>query len=236
MPQLRVSRGDTKTVEVAVTVDATMGDLRRAIWRITGVPWMPDGCSWGKCQVLMLRGDRMPTDDGARLSEIGVADGDVVQLVEDVTALKNGITYLHAAAREGEAKAARVLVEAADGSTDATNDFQYTALLHAAVRGQAGVVEDLVGVAADCQAANSDGYTPLHYAARDGRKEAVRALGCAGADVDAANKDGNRPLHDAAMNGRYAAASELLESGARVIELGAHGAIGELVEAAGGEK
>ncbi len=67
-----------------------MGDLRRAIWHSTGVPWMKNGGAWcgGKCQVLMLLGAPMPTDDGASVTRSGVAARDVVQLVEDKTAMK----------------------------------------------------------------------------------------------------------------------------------------------------
>ncbi len=92
MVRVRVTRGDAESHWVAVGRGATIGDLRRAIWRRTGVPWMKNGGAWcgGKCQVLMLLGAPMPTDDGASVMGRGVAAGDVVQLVEDKTAMKTG--------------------------------------------------------------------------------------------------------------------------------------------------
>ncbi len=71
----------------------------------------------------------MPT---ASVTASGLADGDVVQLVEDKTALMYGYTYLHCAAREGVKEAMQALAEAADGSFDAKNDYQKTALHYAA--------------------------------------------------------------------------------------------------------
>jgi hypothetical protein len=155
----------------------------------------------------------MPTDDKASVTASGLADGDVVQLVEDKTVLKDGYTYLHCAAYKGVKEAVRALVEAADGSVNAKNDYQETALHLAAIAGRVEGVEDLVGVAADCHAGNSWGRTPLHYAAWDGLEAAMRALECSGADVDAVDKQDERPLHDAASKDKCRAASELLESG-----------------------
>jgi ankyrin repeat protein len=159
----------------------------------------------------------MATDDGARVTESGVADGDVVQLVEDKSALEYGRMYLHVAAQEGVVEAVRVLVEsAADGTLDAKDDDKDTALHWAAMKGHAGVVEDLVGVGTECDAGNSDGWTPLHDAARNGDAAVIRALECGGADVDAADTCGFRPLHIAAWDDRSAAWSALLECGAAV--------------------
>jgi ankyrin repeat protein len=156
----------------------------------------------------------MLTDDYTRVTASGLADGDVVQLVEDTTALKDGYTYLHCAAEYSVKEAVRSLAEAADGPVDAKTDDQKTALHLAVYRGHAEVVEDLVGVAADCHAVDRWGRTPLNLAARNGHEAAMRALECSGADVDAANNDGNRPLHLAPTYDHCEAASDLLESGA----------------------
>ncbi len=56
------------------------------------------------------------------------------------------------------------MAEAADGSDDAKNKGQQTALHLTAWKGHAEVVEDFVGVA-DCHAVESIGRTPLHDAA-----------------------------------------------------------------------
>ncbi len=81
--------GDARPHRVALGRGAPMGELRLAVWRMTSVPWTSD---WdgGKCQVLTLRGILMPTDDNASATARGLADGDVVQLVDDKTALKYG--------------------------------------------------------------------------------------------------------------------------------------------------
>ncbi len=161
MLHIQVSVGDGKSHRVALQPSATMDELRRAIWRMTGVPWVN---AWygGKCQVLMLRGIPLPTDDNASVTASGLADGDVVQLVNDKTALERGYTYLHCAAHDGVKEAVRALAEAADGAVDAKADYQQTALHLAAMWGHAEVAEDLVGVAADCDAVDSIGWTPLH--------------------------------------------------------------------------
>ncbi len=105
------------------------------------------------------------------------------------------------------------------GRNKAKTDSEYTALHLAAWNGHAEVVEDLVGVAADCDAVDSEGWTPLHYAAWNGHEAAMRALECSGADVDAADNAGKQPLHPAAEYDKCEASSELLESGAAIIIL-----------------
>ncbi len=86
MLRIQALVGDARPHRVALDHGPMMGELRLAIWRMTGIPWGP----WGKCQVLMLRGNPMPTDDNASVTARGLADGDVVHLVEDTTALKCG--------------------------------------------------------------------------------------------------------------------------------------------------
>jgi ankyrin repeat protein len=161
-------------------------------------------------------GKRIATDESASVTASGLADGDVVQLVEDKTALKGGATYLYAAAQAGEKEAVRVLVEAADESVDAKTNFKWTALHAAAGKGHGGVVEDLVAVAADCHAVANGGYTPLDRAADGGDEGAAEQLVCGGADVDAADGSSFRPLHCAALYGKEAVGCELVEGGAAV--------------------
>ncbi len=144
----------------------------------------------------------------------GPADGDVVQLVEDKSVLTFGYTCLHCAAEAGVKEAVRALAEAADGSFDAKNIYQETALHLGAWKGHAEGVEDLVGVAADLHAVDYRGRTPLHYAAMHGHEAAMRALECSGADVNR-----GYPLYDAAANDISGAACQLLESEAAIIIL-----------------
>ncbi len=88
MLHLRVNQRDAKPFEVSIGIGTTMGELRLAIWRMTGIPWS----DWGQCQVLMLRDNPMPTDDDASVTASGLADGDIVQLVEDKSVLRDGYT------------------------------------------------------------------------------------------------------------------------------------------------
>jgi hypothetical protein len=55
-------------------------------------------------------------EDNPSVTASGLADGDVVQLVDDKTALKDGYTSLHCAAADGIKVAVRALAEAADGA------------------------------------------------------------------------------------------------------------------------
>jgi ankyrin repeat protein len=216
--QLRLSRGETVD-KIAVRRGATMGELRAAIWRMTGVPWSKGALAryqyGGKCQRLTVRGRPLPTDDAASIAGCGVVDGDVLQLVEDKTALKYGATYLGVASAEGERQVVRRIVELDDRCVKLRDDWQYTALHWAARCGQAGVIEELVGVAADCEAVNMHGAAaPLHLAASNGWEAAIEALSCGGAVHGAADTGGERPLHWAARNDRSAAACILAEGGA----------------------
>ncbi len=93
---------------MALSRGATMGELRLAIWRMTGVPWTANS-SIGQPQVLILRGKAMPTDDEVIVTASGLTDGDVVQLGEDKSVLKGGWTHLHSAARDGVKEVVRQL-------------------------------------------------------------------------------------------------------------------------------
>ncbi|CAI0381065.1 unnamed protein product [Linum tenue] len=69
------------------------------------------------------------------------------------------------------------------------------ALHRAAVRGELGLVQDLIGQGGtDVNAADGDGYTPLMLAAREGHGKVCRVLISAGAEVDARNARGETAL------------------------------------------
>eukprot|EP01052_Picozoa_sp_SAG31_P016376 SAG31_NODE_1082_length_10014_cov_5.324962_3_plen_143_part_00 len=84
----------------------------------------------------------------------------------------------------------------------------------ALIYSQSHVVQQLIDLGADVNAANSHGMTPLHQAARSGDVVSAKALIAAGADVDAVDNHGATPLIHAAQKGEGEVLSELLESGA----------------------
>ena len=119
----------------------------------------------------------------------------------------------------------RRLVEAG-ASVDAPGEYESTALIFAAYKGNVPVVELLLELGAGVTAVNSFGHTamvppatgdvvrllaahglsvqgdgvrdsPLQAACRGGRTDAARALVELGADVSYKNKDGCTPLHSA---------------------------------------
>jgi len=92
--------------------------------------------------------------------------------------------------------------------------FRVSALMLAAERGEATVVERLLAAGATADLRNSWGETALHYAAREGREEALRRLLAAGADPGPRAKFRRTPLHLAAAGGHAGAISLLLGAGA----------------------
>jgi ankyrin repeat protein len=94
--------------------------------------------------------------------------------------------------------------------------IDWTALMHAAYYGRAGVVATLLGAGAAVDAPNKYGETALHHAAYYGHVAAMAALLGAGAAVDAPNEYDMPALHVAAMNGHVAAVAALVDAGAAV--------------------
>ena len=120
------------------------------------------------------------------------------------------------AARDGDADAARALLEAGARVNGATGDGM-TALHKAAERGHAAVVQVLLEAGGDAAATTRIGsYTPLHLAGRRGNAASVEALLRAAADPNAATTtSGATPLHLAASAPAGAdAVAALLRAGA----------------------
>jgi ankyrin repeat protein len=101
---------------------------------------------------------------------------------------------------------------------------------------QADVIDYLISVGADPNAADGSGVAPLHRAVRTRSLAAVRALVDGGADVSQRNRSGSTPLHLAvqttgrggsgstqAREQQAAIVSFLLERGARVTDRDGHG-------------
>ncbi len=93
-------------------------------------------------------------------------------------------------------------------------------LIDAAARGDAQVVEELLGAGADIAVTDWGGWTPLAWAALGLHDAAVGLLIEAGADVNAlarSGKNSGRPLMLAARRrGAHSTLAILLEAGARV--------------------
>lgn len=101
----------------------------------------------------------------------------------------------------------------APGPSAANDGSAWTPLHWAALAGNAGTVEALIGVGGDI-AAQEGGWTPLHAAALAGNPAAVAALARCGADVDSRDETGSTPLHWAALAGNAEVIETLIGVGA----------------------
>jgi hypothetical protein len=96
----------------------------------------------------------------------------------------------------------------------------YTPLHMAVFRGQAKVVQNLLGRGADVSAKTSSGVSALHLACsgarKTGRGAIIRSLLQKGADVHAKDKYGRTPLHSAIAYGSIQSLKLLLTRGADI--------------------
>jgi ankyrin repeat protein len=120
------------------------------------------------------------------------------------------------AARRGDLSALRQALDRG-AAVDATDpSFRQTAVIRAAMFGQAAAARLLVAAKADLEhGASPDGMRALHWAARQGSAEMVRVLVGAGADVNATDGPGTTVLEYGIAAGSAAAVRELLAAGAR---------------------
>ena len=84
----------------------------------------------------------------------------------------------------------------------------------AALKGDTGLVIELLKAGADPDACDDQGRTPLIEAAFGGHVDTVSALLAAGADPNARDPDGWSPLIEAASKGRFEVVKLLLAAGA----------------------
>lgn len=170
----------------------------------------------------LMRATRLGRSENVRLlleagARVDAADGD-------------GRTALHHAAAAGEVEVAAALIgagadanagddggatplhlarttELADAllghgaNANAATAAGWTALMSAALRGDADLVSLLLVRGAEVSAAEEGGWTPLHFAAAKGKVEIARLLLAAGADVSAGDENGLTPLAAAKGNG-----------------------------------
>lgn len=136
----------------------------------------------------------------------------------DVNAAQgDGMTALHWAARNGDARLADMLLYAGAYLEATTRIGGYTPLLVAARSGNEAVLLQFVEAGANVQARSSTGVTVLHFAAGAGLAAGVQALVDRGADVNAREfASGQTPLMFAAAGGRTDALRVLLGAGAEV--------------------
>jgi ankyrin repeat protein len=84
----------------------------------------------------------------------------------------------------------------------------------AALKGDTGLVTELLEAGADPDACDGQGRTPLIEAAFGGHADTVSALLEAGADPNARDPDGWSPLMEAASKGRFEVVKLFLAAGA----------------------
>jgi len=122
-----------------------------------------------------------------------------------------GQTGLILALRGGSFAAADALLKAPDLDVNALNDAGESALMMAALKGQADWSQRLIerGASIDKQ-----GWSPIHYAATGPDTTIVKLLLDKGAPIDARSPNGSTPLMMAAQYGAEASVDLLLQRGA----------------------
>ena len=128
---------------------------------------------------------------------------------------KDGETLLHLASQEGQAEAARMLIER-DADVTALNKNRKTPLHLALQKNHAEVARMLIKHSVDVMAQYEDGETLLHLASQLGEVQVARMLIERNADVTAQNMIGETPLHVASSHGQVEVACMLIEHGADV--------------------
>jgi uncharacterized protein len=153
--------------------------------------------------------DAAMANDAARVSALLETGADVNAREGD------GMTALHWAAKNGNARIAQVLIAAGASLEARTRIGDHTPLHVASAAGSAPVVEALLDAGAAVDVVTTTGATPLHFAAGSGSAEAVAMLLEHGAAVDAREPVwGQTPLMFAAAGGRTEVIEVLLEHGA----------------------
>ena len=115
------------------------------------------------------------------------------------------------AARDDSPNAVRALMLSPALDIEARNASGETALMHAAARGDVGLLKVLIARRAQV---NQVGWTALHYAAGNGQLAAIELLLEHGAYIDAPSPNGTTPLMLAARQERATAAKFLIDQGA----------------------
>ena len=126
---------------------------------------------------------------------------------------EDGNTPLHVAALEGDAAAAKALLEG--GAEVGARGLREETPLHMAMYdGHREVAELLLAKGAEINAQSANGETPLHLASRKGHRELVELLLDHQALVDARDRQDTTPLQVAAAGGYKEIVQALLARGA----------------------
>ena len=123
----------------------------------------------------------------------------------------SGQTGLHLALREPSLKSALILIEWPKTDVNHLNAQGESALMLAAINGQADLAAKLIEKKADV---NKTGWTALHYAASAGHLDIISLLLENSAYIDAESPNRTTPLMMAARYGSVAAVKLLLEQDA----------------------
>lgn len=118
---------------------------------------------------------------------------------------------LFLALQEPSLKAAEALMRHPQLDVNRLNPVGESPLMMAALKGQLGWCQRLIGRGADI---NKTGWTPLHYAATGGHTEIIELLLEHHAFIDAGSPNGTTPLMMAARYGSEASARLLMQAGA----------------------
>lgn len=102
---------------------------------------------------------------------------------------EEGVTALMRAARDGERKNAKALLEQGI-DVNAHDTYGWTALTYAAAKGDLDIVKDLLSKGADINARDQSDYTPLMAAVAYNNFPVVKSLIEKGADVNQRDKSG----------------------------------------------
>jgi ankyrin repeat protein len=127
------------------------------------------------------------------------------------------LAFANAAATDGEAWKVRLAlaIDPRVGDMDQYDDWMWSPLHKAAMRGHAGIAQDLIDGGTDPKHACGPGWTALHEAAWRGSIGVMDVLVHNGATLDAVDDQGMTPLTWAVVAGRRASVRWLVEKGAR---------------------
>jgi len=129
---------------------------------------------------------------------------------------RKGNTYLHLAARYGNAGMCKQFVNVGEIDIDTKNETGNTALHVCIANKKPHLARTLIRLGADVDMKNNKGLTALHMACTIAEMECVTVLIKNKADVNAKAEDGSTPMHEAAGGGRYNIMQALEQKGAKM--------------------
>jgi len=124
--------------------------------------------------------------------------------------------YLLEAAKSGDVKTVKILVNCTTSNCTTDDQFRDTPLTIGARLGHVEMVRVLLEGGADAERTTANQQTALHKAALYGNLEVCRLLLDWGVKVDPLDKWQETPLHDAARLGRLPVVKLLVERGADI--------------------